>query len=66
MEEYVRNCGPCQLSDKSTAKSKVPTTPIPIPSKPDLPYGLDITGPLYNDYSIVVLIDYYSSFPEIL
>ncbi len=66
VEEYVRNCGPCQSSDKSTAKSKVPTTPIPIPSKPGLHYGLDITGPFYNDYSIVVLIDYYSSFPEIL
>ncbi len=66
VEEYIKTCGSCQSSDKSTAKPKVLTTPIPIPTRPGIHYGLDITGPFYNDYSIVVLIDYYSRFPKIL
>ncbi len=29
-------------------------------------YGLDISGPYYNDLSIVALVDYYSKSPEVL
>ncbi len=64
-ERYVQNCGACQRSQKSTTHH-VPTTDIPSPTTPATHYGLDISGPYYNDLSIVALVDYYSKFPEIL
>ena len=68
VEIKVQFCQGCQLSSKSKSTQKIPAEKIEIPSpdKPGVQYGIDITGPFYNDRYLVVLIDYFSKFPEVL
>ena len=68
--EFIRHCLPCQDSSKSAPKMKIPEKTIPTPTVSWKKIAIDITGPFANaprnmSY-IVVVIDYYSKFPEIL
>ena len=70
VEEFVRHCSGCQKSDKSVPPAKVPTSVIPPPTKPWHKLAMDIAGPFAvapdNQRFVVVLMDYYSKYPEIL
>jgi transposase InsO family protein len=65
-EDLIQACTQCQRSTKSRTRPSIPTTIIPRPDKAGSQWGLDITGPFHNGQSIVVLIDYYSRWPEYL
>ncbi|GFN82895.1 LOW QUALITY PROTEIN: Pol polyprotein [Plakobranchus ocellatus] len=60
IENFVKHCAGCQLSDKSLAPSNVSATSIPLPESPWQKVAIDVTK------FLVVLIDYKSKFPEIL
>ena len=70
VEHYVKNCVPCNDSEKSHKTVKAPPQPIPVPDKKWSKLAIDITGPFANapqhQRFIVVLIDYTTSFPEVL
>ena len=69
-ENIVRTCMACEMSEKSTPRFPGQETPIPKPTKPWSKVAIDISGPFYtapNSYKYaIVLIDYQSSFPEIM
>ncbi|PAA81898.1 hypothetical protein BOX15_Mlig018724g1 [Macrostomum lignano] len=67
---HVKFCLPCQDSAKAH-KTIVPDGgPIDKPDRPWSKLAIDITGPFatapHNQRFIVVLIDYFSSYPEVL
>ena len=70
IESFVRRCNGCMTSDKSRPKGRIPTDPIPKPSRPWEKIAIDVTGPFhtasFRNRFIVVAIDYYSGFPELL
>ena len=70
VEEFVRRCSACQQSDKSVAPANVPTAKVPTPAKPWQKLAIDIAGPFavapMNERFVVVLMDQYSKYPEIL
>ena len=67
VEHYVKNCVPCNDSEKSHKTVKAPPQPIPVPDEKWSKLAVDITGPFANvpqhQRFIVVLIDYTTSFP---
>ncbi len=69
-EQFVKNCAACNDSEKSHKAIKAPPQPIPVPQRPWTKLAIDVTGPFANAPNhqrfIVVLIDYTSSFPEVL
>ncbi|MCP3662467.1 MAG: DDE-type integrase/transposase/recombinase, partial [Gammaproteobacteria bacterium] len=65
-ERLVRYCEACQRSAKSRPATPMPETRIPTPEKPAVQYALDICGPFHNGRSLVVLIDCFTRYPEIL
>jgi transposase InsO family protein len=69
-EAFVKNCIACNDSAKAHKQCKPPVQAIPVPSKPWSKVAIDVTGPFANaphhQRFIVVLIDYMSSFPEVL
>ncbi|MCP3662571.1 MAG: DDE-type integrase/transposase/recombinase, partial [Gammaproteobacteria bacterium] len=70
-EEFVESCQPCAASEKSSKTPEVPTGEFPPPDRPwERVLAIDITGPFWyaprqQEY-IVVLMDYFSNWPEIL
>ncbi|GFN96940.1 Pol polyprotein [Plakobranchus ocellatus] len=70
IENFVKHCAGCQLSDKSLAPANVSATSIPLPESPWQKVAIDVTGPFLiasqSSKFLVVLIDYKSKFPEIL
>ena len=70
IEKSVKTCMPCERSEKSQPRSSYQTTDIPRPKEPWEKLAIDVTGPFatapMNSKYAVVLIDYYSSYPEIL
>ncbi|GFO38083.1 Pol polyprotein [Plakobranchus ocellatus] len=70
IENFVKHCAGCQLSDKSLAPANVSATSIPLLESPCQKVAIDVTGPFLiapqSSKFLVVLIDYKSKFPEIL
>ena len=70
IEESIKTCMPCERSEKSQPRSPYQTTVIPRPKEPWEKLAIDVTGPFatapINSKYTVVLIDYHSSYPEIL
>ncbi|GFO47389.1 Zf-h2c2 and rve domain containing protein [Plakobranchus ocellatus] len=70
IENFVKHCAGCQLSDKSLAPANVSATSIPLPESPWQKVAIDVTGPFLiapqSSKFLMVLIDYKSKFPEIL
>ena len=68
VEHYVKNCVPCNYSEKSHKTVKAPPQPIAVPEKKLSKLTIDITKPFanapQNQRFIVVLIDYTPSFPD--
>ncbi len=65
INDMVRFCHGCQLSEKSRPAMPQPETKIPTPQKPGIQYAIDICGD-YDGHYLVVLIDCYSRYPWIL
>ncbi len=70
IERFVRCCIGCQHSAKSSPKNEVPTTRVEPPKEPWQKVSIDITGPFHtapqNERFVVVVLDQYSNFPEVL
>lgn len=59
-DNSVRRCQPCLLS------SPTPTQPAtPLPEAAWLLVGMDFVGPFPTGENLLVLVDYYSRFPEV-
>ena len=69
-EAHVQMCIPCSHAEKSVKPTAVPTGQFPPPKTPWEVLALDITGPFWEaperHENIVVLIDYFSKWPELL
>ena len=68
--EFIRHCTSCQDSAKSAPRHHIPDTRVPEPTTAWHKLAIDITGPFSNApphmSNIVVVIDYFTKFPEIL
>ena len=69
IETLVRECIMCAQSDKSQKTFDAPLTPVPLPDGPWQKLAFDIMGPYENRPPhlryVLVLVDYYSKWPEI-
>ncbi len=66
VETFIKHCEPCQRSTKSARTPTPSGVNIPAATKAGEQWGLDITGPFYNGAYLVVLIDYFSRYPEVM
>ena len=70
IDNTVRACAACENSEKTHPKSPYQTTTIPRPTSPWEDLAIDVTGPFAtappNCKHAVVLVDYFSSYPEVL
>ena len=63
-EKFCRSCYGCQLVARPSAPE--PLRPTELPDGPWIDLAADILGPLPNGESVLVLVDYYSRFYEIM
>ncbi|XP_051804922.1 uncharacterized protein K02A2.6-like [Acanthochromis polyacanthus] len=61
VERLIRNCSACVLNQP--LHEDQPLQPVELPPRPWTKIGIDLVGPIQNEY-ILTVIDYYSSFPE--
>ncbi len=70
IKEFTKSCLDCSCTGKSAKTVIPPTTLIQHPSEPWKKVAIDITGPFStapkHQCHVVVLVDYYSAFPELL
>ena len=69
VEELVKTCEVCASSDKTAAPRKAPLHPVPLPDGPWEKLGIDFIGPMegggQRQRFAIVLVDYYSKWPEV-
>ena len=65
VEDWVRGCHGCAVSEKSVPTDKQKGRRIPAPDLPGAQWGVDIAGPFYNGKYILVAVDYASGWPEL-
>jgi hypothetical protein len=63
LEEMIKTCHACQIMANQTRAPPVNTTKLP--NRPWKKLGIDLTGPFTNNEYLLVVIDYYSRFPEV-
>lgn len=63
LEEMIKTCHACQIMANPTKAPPVNTTKLP--DRPWKKLGIDLTGPFTNNEYLLVVIDYYSRFPEV-
>uniref|UniRef100_A0A3P9KEY2 Gypsy retrotransposon integrase-like protein 1 n=1 Tax=Oryzias latipes TaxID=8090 RepID=A0A3P9KEY2_ORYLA len=61
VERLIRNCSACVLNQP--LHEDQPLQPLELPPRPWTKIGMDLVGPIQNQY-ILTVIDYYTSFPE--
>ena len=70
VEHYVKNCAPCNDSEKSHKTVRALPQPLPVLQKKWSKLAIEITGPFakapQHQRFILVLVDYTTSFPEVL
>lgn len=59
----IKTCFQCQLV--SNPPRQLPITPTELPETPWQTVGMDLTGPFPGGEYILVVIDYYSRYPEV-
>ena len=64
-DEFVRQCQPCTLANSAPTQPIPPLKPTPLPEAAWLYVGMDFVGPFPTGENLLVLVDYYSRFPEI-
>lgn len=63
VERLVKRCHECQLTSKPCDRMPIRVTDLPNGPWEDL--AIDILGPLDNNTSVIVLVDYYSRWVEV-
>ncbi|XP_060587991.1 uncharacterized protein K02A2.6-like [Ruditapes philippinarum] len=63
IEMLIKTCFQCQLV--SNPSQQLPITPTELPETPWQIAGMDLTGPFPGGEYILVVIDYYSRYPEV-
>jgi len=70
VKEFTKSCIDCSRAGKNAITTNPPINNIPRPTEPWKKVGIDICGPFatapQQHQHIVVLIDYFSGFPELL
>ena len=68
VEIFIKKCKECSLSDRNKLIPNTPLVPVTLPKKPWDKVALDIKGPLRGcaHKYLIVLIDYYSKWPEVI
>ena len=64
VEAFVRECYPCQLVGARPKPEPIRSTPPP--QGPWEEIAIDLCGPLPNGESLLVVIDYFSRWPEVI
>ena len=64
-DEFVRQCQPCTLANAAPTQPIPPLKPTPLPEAAWLYVGMDFVGPFPTGENLLVLVDYYSRFPEV-
>lgn len=64
MEKYVKSCNLCTMV--STSGPPEPMERTRVPTKAWSEVAIDFLGPLPNGYSLLVLVDYFSRFAEVI
>ena len=67
-EKAVRDCRECNLSDRNKKTPEAPLTPVPLPRKAWDKIAVDLKGPMTKGHSkyLLVFVDYYSKWPEVI
>ena len=69
LENFVRDCEPCQLADKSSKPIASPVQPIDYPMRPWSKIAIDIMGPFSlapsHQKNCLVATCFYSKWPEV-
>jgi transposase InsO family protein len=63
IEQLIKTCYQCQLTSKQPQQPQI--TPTEMPEAPWQSVGMDLTGPFPGGEYLLVVIDYYSRFPEV-
>jgi hypothetical protein len=63
LEEMIKTCRACQIMANPNQAPPVNTTKLP--DRPWTKLGIDLAGPFTNNEDLLVVIDYYSRFPEV-
>lgn len=64
VEKYVKSCHGCQIVDGTTRSEPISPTPLPLGPWQDL--AIDLMGPLPTNHYVLVVVDYYSRYYEIV
>ena len=64
VEDFVKVCYPCQLVGTRLRPEPIRSTPLP--QGPWDEIAVDLCGPLPNGESLLVVIDYFSRWPEVV
>ena len=64
VEVFVTDCYPCQLVGARPSPETIRSTPLP--QGPWDEIAIDLCGPLPNGESLLVVIDYFSRWPEVV
>ena len=65
-DAFVRQCQPCTLANAAPTQPIPPLKLTPLPEAAWLYVGMDFVGPFPTGENLLVLVDYYSCFPEIM
>ena len=63
VERLISNCGVCQRLSNPIKPPPIQTTKLPNSASENV--GIDITGPFQGGQYCLVLVDYYSRYPEV-
>ncbi|PAA93919.1 hypothetical protein BOX15_Mlig008473g1 [Macrostomum lignano] len=65
VEAVVTNCLPCQAARTDGAVKHPPMQPTPLPSGAWQSLSVDVCGPFPTGENVVVLVDYFSHYPNL-
>ena len=64
-ERFIKQCQPSLVITESPKPSFTPLKPSTLPKTAWLLIGMDFVGPFPTDENLLVLVDYYSRYPEV-
>lgn len=65
VEATVSSCRPCQAARSDGAPRPPPLQPTPLPEGPWQSLSVDVCGPFPSGEHVIVLVDYYSRYPDV-
>ena len=64
-ERFVKQCQPCLVTTEAPKPNFTPLKPTTLPKAAWLLIGMDFVGPFPTGENLLVLVDYYSRYPEV-